>query len=259
MKKVSLVALLATLGIAGANANPAAPANCPKAFQGFHLGGNVGIGLGTGKQLVAVGHNDGDGFVADEGVRNRLGLRGFDGGLNTGYTHRWCNFGLGLEFVANWTDSKGSFTVGDFVDEHSITSSAHLRNSLQVRANFSYVIANLVAPKLILGWDASRFKTRTTVNGFDTFNNLGNPVAFTASKSKYLNAFLVGLGVDFLATKHFIIGMDATLSMFNKTKSARTFNNEGALPETVTQFTSYKPSPYGKISLVVNLSTKDFL
>ncbi|MBI2706893.1 MAG: hypothetical protein HYX35_01035, partial [Proteobacteria bacterium] len=58
MKKVSLFALVlstaatwasaqAPVAVAAPGAVPVAnPCPCPKAFQGFHLGGNVGYGVG---------------------------------------------------------------------------------------------------------------------------------------------------------------------------------------------------------------------
>ncbi len=266
MKKVSLVAILATLGF-GAQADNV-PAGCPKAFQGFHLGGNVGIGLGTASQEVSAFwiQNNGTRLVNDL-YKNRLGLKGFDGGLNTGYTYRTGNLGLGLEFVANWANSKGNFTdyvpnnafpnnpfnVNAPVNAARFSNTLALNNSLQLRANFSYVIANLVAPKLIMGWDASKFKT-SFVDNNQVLNAAGQPTAFAGSQSKYLNGFLIGLGVDFLATKHFILGMDATVSIFNKHNFRRTYTTPANIvalggDRSYTHVARVKPT-YGKISLV---------
>jgi opacity protein-like surface antigen len=249
MKKVSFVALVAALTASTFAANAQnVPANCPKAFQGFFLGGNVGLGTGN------VSHQYNSSFLAVNGTRtqietsnSRLGVRGFDGGLNTGYNHRFGNWGLGLEFVANWTNVKGSrsHTDNNSVFRHT----TRLNNSLQLRGNFSYVIANLVAPKMILGWDSSKWKQQANIS--EVIN--GRTQSVQLNRSKYLNAFLVGAGVDFLATKHFIIGMDATVSMFNKNSITRTVpaaNTRVTGIQSVTGNASAKPF-YTKISLVM--------
>ncbi len=236
----------------------AKPAPCFKAFQGFFLGGNVGLGVGTGSQKLSVTETGGGRTVPLVTTSNRLGVRGFDGGLNVGYNHRICNWGLGLEFVANWTNSKGSRRHEDQLRAAATnTHSARLINSLQLRGNFSYVIANWVAPKLILGWDSAKWRQRTNLTGFGTLNPQGTAVVpFQAQRGKYLNAFLVGAGVDFIATNHVIIGMDATVSIYNKSSFARTHTNTAAGVaatngiNSVTQNGSFKPI-YTKISLVM--------
>lgn len=253
MKKVSLVALVAALTASTFAANAQnAPAHCPKAFQGFFLGGNVGLGIGAGSQSYNASEATGDVTTNLISSGNRLGVRGFDGGVNVGYNHRFCNFGLGLEFVANWTNVKGS-RGGSFGDV-SFRESARLNNSLQLRANFSYVIANLVAPKLIVGWDASKWKQKSALVGGGTFNDAGEAVGFTAGKSKYLNAILFGAGVDFLATRHLVLGFEATVSLPKKGSFSRTFNNtavaiRNGAPDSVTQKGSFRPQPYGAIKL----------
>jgi opacity protein-like surface antigen len=202
MKKVSLLALVLALGASEAAISAVdggTPAPCPNGFKGFFLGGNIGYGIGGARQ----------GFKQDEGnvfaIRNKVVLRGVDGGVNVGYNYVWGNrWGLGLEFVANWANSSGKVQTFDNEDaeNEAFQVRAKLNNSLQVRANFSYVIANLVAPKVILGWDNSQWKQSFIAAEGDT--------AFKNKHSQRFNSFLFGFGVDFLAMKHVIFGFEYT-------------------------------------------------
>jgi opacity protein-like surface antigen len=222
MKKVSLIALAitttaATLASAQAPVAVSNPCPCPKAFQGFFLGGNIGYGIGTGKMRWTV--NDVEEFRADRAVR------GFDGGLNVGYNHRICNFGIGIEGVFNWTNAKGTFRSTTF--QHR----AQIGNYAQLRGNLSYVICNLVAPKIILGWQNSQWKSRTSVD------------PLSDRSKKRLNSFLWGLGVDFLLAKHVIGGIEYTGTVGSK----KTFTFVEGLN---THRVSLKPQ-YNKIALTL--------
>jgi opacity protein-like surface antigen len=239
MKKVSLLALalssVATAAFAQVAPAPAPmvaaapPCPCPKAFQGFHLGGNIGYGVGYGKTIVngtqfALSHN------------NKLGVSGFDGGLNVGYTHRFGNIGVGLEGVFNWASVKGSARqAGNF------TYTAKLQNSIQLRGNLSYIICNLVAPKIILGWDNSKWERKGTIlNGDGSVFANGN-----RGKGRY-NSFLWGAGVDFLVAKHVIAGLEYT-----GTTAGRKTQNITNIDGTAATY-SFKPQ-YNKFALTVKV------
>jgi opacity protein-like surface antigen len=213
MKKVSLFALALTttastwaaaqapVAVAAPGAVPVAnPCPCPKAFQGFHLGGNVGYGVGYVKTAVSSGVPAGSTYL-----KNNLGVNGFDGGLNVGYTHRFGNFGLGLEGVFNWASTKGQLSTNfGFTAPTYFVDKLQMRNSIQLRANLSYVICNLVAPKIILGWDNSEWRRTLTTNA------AGTPATTLGNQKKRLNSFLFGAGVDFLLAKHVIAGFEYT-------------------------------------------------
>ncbi len=197
MKKVSLLAfLLATVSTA-ASADPV-PAGCPKAFQGFHLGANIGYGVGTSKHKIS----------DDTSLRNNLGINGVDGGIGTGYTHRFGNWGLGLVFDANWSNSTGKVRVTD-TNGDLITSKARLQNSLQLWARTGYVIVEKVMPFIGLGWDNSSWKHSVTTD------------SASFSKSKRLNAFLWKCGVDFLASKHVVMGVEYTGTSGGRNSASR--------------------------------------
>ncbi len=245
MKKVSLFALALTatastwasaqapVAVAAPGAVPVAnPCPCPKAFQGFHLGGNVGYGVGYVKTTQSDGVPAGTNYF-----RNNLGVNGFDGGLNVGYTHRFGNFGLGLEGVFNWASSKGqtSNNVLGFV----LTDKLQKRNSIQVRANLSYVICNLVAPKIILGWDNSEWQRTSTATTTSETVKVG-------SQKKRLNSFLFGAGVDFLLAKHVIAGIEWTGTAGATMKTGLINNNVAPANFALTA----KPQ-YNKFALVV--------
>lgn len=226
MKKVSLLALalssVATAAFAQVAPVPAPvvaapPCPCPKAFQGFHLGGNVGYGIGSGKVTN----------VQDQTHSNKLGVSGFDGGLNVGYTHRFGNIGVGLEGVFNWVNAKGTFK------NDSMNYSAKLKNSIQLRGNLSYIICNLVAPKIILGWDNSQWERKAAV----AFEN--GVVSGTTKKGRF-NSFLWGAGVDFLVAKHVIAGLEYTGT------------TSGRKNDSNTNTYSFKPQ-YNRFALTVKV------
>lgn len=244
MKKVSLLTLALSMtaaGVATAQAPVANPCPCPKAFQGFFLGGNIGYGIGSVKEKA---RND----VAIAGVvfpgssepvlANNLGVQGFDGGLNVGYTHRLGNFGLGIEGVFNWANSKGQNYSAPLGGAYA--SRLRLKESAQLRGNFSYVICNLVAPKIILGWDSSRWERRFIANA-------GNTSATKNTNRARFNGFLWGAGVDFLLAKHVIAGLEYT----GVSSGSKSFKSSVTSKDEVTT-TTHKVKPiYNKFALTV--------
>jgi opacity protein-like surface antigen len=220
MKKVSLLTLIlsattANWASAADNTPGTPPANCQKAFEGFHLGGNLGYGVGVGNQKVSLDQGNG----SSESTSNRLGVRGVDGGVGVGYTKRFGNFALGLAFDANWTGVSGSHTdtdvIGATATQGATTSQtslkARLRNSLQLYARMGYVIGGQAMPFIKLGWSNDQWRHKATISttGEDSIS---------AKKSKRLNGFLWGLGVDFLAWKHVVVGFEYTGTIAGKEK-----------------------------------------
>jgi len=216
MQKVSLgaLALLATTVAASAQVTTVAanPANCPKAFQGFWLTGNTGFQVGTGK----------DSFEDDsqeQVFKGDLGFKGFDGGVGVGYLHRVCNWGLGLNFNANWTSAKGKERFGSEAGEDEDGNptfasfsehKAHLQNSLQVYAKLGYVICGQAMPYVGLGWDNSRWEHKFVTNNGTTSDS--------DKKKKRHNSLLWTAGVDLLATKHVVVGLQYTGTAGKKEK-----------------------------------------
>lgn len=250
MKKVSLfvAALLATASTYASAQAPVAvaaapaavpvsqPCPCPKAFQGFHLGGNIGYGVGVARTNLTV---DPAGPPGPIPTSNKLGVQGFDGGLNVGYTHRFGNFALGLEGVFNWASSKGQFATSlglAGLPGFGFTDQVRLNNSIQVRANIGYAICNLVMPKIILGWDNSQW-TRT-------INDVTDQVRLARQRSRY-NSFLWGLGVDFLLAKHVIGGFEYTGTIGNKKSFGPVFDLQGN-----SELGNTRPQ-YNKFALVI--------
>lgn len=250
MKKVSLLTAVSLIAAqsAFADSGVAVPASapCPNCFKGFFLGGNVGYGIGGAKQQFAE-HVAGSGHDYAIGSKP-LGIRGVDGGINVGYNYVFANkFGLGLEFVANWASSDGKTTflhtdAGALVGDGA-QARAKLNNSLQLRANFSYVIANVVAPKIILGWDNSQWKQTFASNLEEA---AADPV-FKSQKKHRLNGFLWGLGVDFCAMKHVIFGFEYTGTI----ASSKSYNVVD--PATGNDYkASFKPQ-YNKFALTAKV------
>lgn len=159
MKKVSLLtALLVTAGISAASAD-ALMGGCPKAFQGFHLGGTLGYGVGYAKSGSA-----------------KAGVSGVEGGIGTGYTFGCGHWRFGPAFDAVWANTKGN--------------DVRLKNSLELYGKAGYVICDKVMPFLALGWANAKW------------SGVGS--------STRVNSLLWKAGVDFLATKHLVLGMEYT-------------------------------------------------
>jgi len=200
------VLLLSLLGTPLASAaQETSPVSCPKAFQGFFVGANIGYGFGTASHSFT--QSTGTPFMQ----RDTLSFTGIDGGLNAGYTHVFNNnIGIGLEFVANWSNSKGESNTTNRENGSLITrgSSPRLISALQLRGNLSYVICNFVAPKIILGWDNSLWKRELHASGTGAPGS--PPFSFGAHASSRRNGFLWGAGVDFLVLTHWIIGFEYT-------------------------------------------------
>ena len=236
MKKISLVALLLATAGGVASAETLVP-GCPKAFQGFHLGGNIGYGVGVGSQKLAV-----DDGTDTDGFKNKLGIRGVDGGIGVGYTHRFGNWALGLAFDANWASSKGKINTFLNADDGShnegISVQARLKNSLQLYARGGYVIGGQVMPFIGLGWDNSNWHQNfvRSETGADDISG---------RKSKRFNAFLWKAGVDFLATKHVVLGIEYTGTIAGSKKFQGTGDAAG-------NFASFKPQ-YNKFALTAKI------
>lgn len=170
MKKVSLVAFAASLATTSLAVAEMAP--CPKAFEGFGLGGTLGYDVGYSKTKEG-----------PSGTKQDLGFKGIDGGILVDYTKRLCNWAVGVQFLANWANTKGK------TDD---PTKLRLKNSLDLLGRVGYVIGGQAMPYLGLGWENARWQSKNAVFG---------------NKRKRLNGFLWAVGTDFLATKHVVLGV----------------------------------------------------
>ena len=246
MKKVSLAALVAALTLPTFASADVVTGGCPKAFQGLHLGGNLGVAVGSGQNKWQRRQDN----VTRPDIEDtaRLGPRGVDGGVNVGYTYRFTNcslnnFIVGLEFVANWSNAQAEHRAIDNTNVNAvqIRQRVSLRNSLQLRGNFGYVINNLVAPKFIVGWDSSRWAQRAV------FNDELIPIE-TLNKTKYHEGVLLGLGVDVLATRHFIVGFETTATFAGRKTTNKRLNQ--AFSPGEFHRNAWKPEVYLKGAIV---------
>lgn len=202
-------------GSAIAQMEAPACSQCPKAFEGFYLGANIGYGVGGVTTRV---RRDVATMVANTAVNqtarasSRDNIRGVDGGLSVGYLHRFCNLAAGLDFTANWVGSsvsgKATSTTSALgpTTNGSVTANAsykvRLENSLQLAAKLGWVIGQAL-PFIKLGWDNSQWDVKGIAN-------FGQSAAIRGSKDKRFNAFLWGAGVDFLAVRNFALGFEYT-------------------------------------------------
>lgn len=232
MKKVSLFAfLLATatsFGVTAASAETLVP-GCPKAFQGFGIRGIIGYSVGFARERSR--------FVSEDtgiaGTNSRdIGFRGLAGGVGIDYTHRLCNWALGIGFDAIWSNTNGKHRSRIFNEDSGEVIATHnsktrLRNSLQLFGRVGYVIGGQVMPFIGLGWDNSQWKHSPRFAEGDE--------GFGAHKRKRINAFLWKAGVDFLATKHFILGFEYTGTAGGSLRPHRNFEEEGVTVRSRTR------------------------
>ncbi|HUX78219.1 MAG TPA: autotransporter outer membrane beta-barrel domain-containing protein [Alphaproteobacteria bacterium] len=240
MKTITLLSCIYLAGTAAeASAEQPPPiSSCPKPFQGFFLGANIGYGVGSARNHLTKTTNS----LFDSKLD--FGYNGIDGGLNTGYNYIFDNkFGLGIEFVANWANAKAKFntTIAQNGSHQVIGAGPNLKNSLQLRANFSYVIYGLVAPKIILGWDNSlwRRKLNASEAGLP-----GGDFSLNGQEKSRRNGFLWGLGIDFLVLKHCMIGFEYTGTIVRK-QTLRSVE-----PVTKNAFVNSLRQQYNKFALV---------
>lgn len=206
-------------GSAVAQTEAPACSQCPKAFEGFYLGANVGYGVGgvtTNVKRNAATAIGPTAVTQTARASSRDNIRGVDGGLSVGYLHRFCNLAAGLDFTANWVGSsvsgraRSTTAAAGPVANGSVTANAsyktRLENSLQLAAKLGWVIGNAL-PFIKLGWDNSQWDVKGTARFIP---NSGQTFAARGSKDKRLNGFLWGAGVDFLAVRNFALGLEYT-------------------------------------------------
>lgn len=185
MRKVILItSFLVTLSFESAVARESDC--CSKPFEGFHLGTNIGYGVGYAKQTVPI-----EDLPFSTLINNKGGLNGIDGGIGTGYTTAFNNWRFGVTFDANWASTQGKLKSKD-----PIVLQACLKNSLQLYGKTGYVIGGKTMPFIGLGWDNS---------AWDQFLLIINE---SFSKTKRHNALLWKAGVDFLTTDNIILGFE---------------------------------------------------
>lgn len=284
MKKVSLLGFILTATVphlASANAGVEGPAVavqaggpcCPKAFQGFGLKGILGYGVGVGKQKSFIDRrasaSAGGAVISRARSRTDIGYNGVDGGVGVDWTQRLCNWAVGIGFDATWAGTSGNRRA-DFFEAATATTAAEagvqhskvrLKNSLQLYGKLGYVMREIAMPFVALGWDNSQWKQNTqfataaqaAVAASAALPGGLSPVAATrahAHKSKRFNAFLWKAGVDFLATKHVVLGLEYTGTIAGRKKGHRTFTDRTG---TITRVgTSFKPQ-YNKFALTAKI------
>ena len=264
MKKVSLLALaLSTTMATFASAQapmpvPAAPGAapcatacpCPKAFAGFSFGGNLGYSFVASslKSVVAQNAVAGGALLQTTTGAYNTAMQGVDGGLIVGYLHRVGNWGFGVDFLANWASTKGQSaatyapTAGTtLVDAYKVK----LNNALDLRAVFSYVISNLVMPKIMLGWENAQYKL-SAAQALTVPGVTGSPAgAGIQTKSTRLNGFLWGAGVDFLVAKNVVCGLEYTGVVLGSQKLAYTYTSGAS---NYVSALTMKPSVYTRLA-----------
>lgn len=239
MKKISLLTTLlaATVATAATAAGEVASGPCcPKAFQGFHVQGILGYGTGYGNHKSRHDFNRSwvDGFgdtITAAGThrsKSKLGFSGVSGGLGLGYTHRFGNMALGLNFDALWSNVSGKHRYNTNFSETETTPAGvsnggvnaglrgshkvHLKNSLQLYGRAGYVLG-MAMPWVGLGWDSSSWgqntRARSTYAAIPPATIAApTSIAFSGSKSKRVNSLLVIVGADWLATKHLVLSTE---------------------------------------------------
>ena len=243
MKKFSLlrfILIATTVSVVFIHGEAAAQSrgDCPQAFQGFSLGGNIGYGIGWTKHQFRWHQG---GFNAS----SNLAVKGVDGGLGVGYTSRFGTWALGLGFDANWSGADGKSKVAFpqfFGQPTHANASVRLKNSLQLYGKLGYVIREIVQPFIALGWDNSQWKERASIN-------LGSLFSASAERSKRLNGFMWKVGMDVLATQCIVFGFEYTGTITRRQKFNVTREIFGQ-PQTFSG--SFRPQ-YNKFALTAKI------
>jgi opacity protein-like surface antigen len=198
---LAIVALTTSLtGVVLANS----AAQASKEFEGIFIGVNAGHSSGKSKVSHSLYLSP---VLGNTSLQNTLGTSGIEGGIHLGYNHRINNIVLGLEGVYNFPKINGNhnLNLNNVINSHE--SIKMLRN-FQVRANLSYVICNIVAPKVIVGWHNSHWKRN---NNFYSLNK--------ETVSTNHNSFMWGVGADFIVYKNWMAGIEYTSILGAKKKS----------------------------------------
>lgn len=218
---------------------------CPKAFEGFYLGANVGYGVGgvtTKAQRTGVTKIVRTTVSQTAQASSRDNLRGVDGGLSVGYLHRFGSLAAGLDFTANWVGSNvsGKATsitsgIGPNVNGFVTTNASYkvrLENSLQLAAKLGWVIGQAL-PFIKLGWDNSQWEVKGTASFTPS---VGQNFVVHGSKDKRLNSFLWGAGVDFLAVRNFALGFEYTGTIAGNQKMIQKNGNSISIKPQYNKF-----------------------
>lgn len=219
MKKSYILTLALLISSAQAFANatyakdgcPPKPCPCPSPFQGVYLGGNIGYGMAQLQQHTNV-QGTFPGVGAFQTIQSpKDSISGADGGIILGYNYVFKNnIGLGLEAVFNWMSVRTTFPLSYSVagSPGSGYKTLALKNAFELRVPISYVISNVIAPKILLGWDNALWT--------ENYNNY-NVAGYTAFNKTRHNGFLWGAGFDVLLTNHIIGGLEYTGIAYNGT------------------------------------------
>jgi len=180
----------------------ACPKECPKdcphkskmdatsIFQGFKVGGNLGVGFGKARHRF-YGGNDIDGSQ-----NNDLGIVGIDGGLNAGYDHVFegTSFLLGLEGVANWSSAQGfQRTTSDSLTQRT---KAALKHSLQLKGRLGYVMDKTLIYG-VMGWDNGYWDFESSLSGIGAIQKKG-----------YISGLITGAGIETYITQKVSLGIE---------------------------------------------------
>lgn len=207
LKKLTIYSTLMTAAMTAtslAEVQPCSP------FKGFYAGGNVGYGVGRSKEKFQANIPTANASIY---AKDRVSLEGVSGGINLGYTYVFpCTpVALGLEGVADWSNTKGSHNfqagIGSPPIAGNFKASAHLKQTFQVLARFGYTLGRAM-PYLKFGWDNSLWQYDGTISR--TVPGQANARFLTFRKHKRLNGIAYGLGVDLAVYKCFIAGLEFT-------------------------------------------------
>lgn len=176
-------------------------------FTGFYAGAN--LGYGTGK--VDFNNN----LAAPASTKADLSVSGMIGGLHGGYQYQIESFVLGAEAALSLSNTEGSVTTS------AIKSALKRKNSFILAGRLGYVMNSNLLPYVKLGWDNASFEQKTT-GSVTAANNI--------SKSKRINGFVAGLGLDALVGQNFMVGGEWSYTFYSKTTLVGGATNNSSTP-----------------------------
>ena len=200
LKRLTILTLFTGLGcttsMAHESTTPAAHDH--KNFAGFNFGGNIGLGIGNTKvnrqYYVQTTYSD----------NIDMSTSGVVGGINAGYG--WVipqNYYLGIQAQADYAEVIGN--IESYASRETVSRvKLKMQYMYSLYGRIGKVIHNAL-PYIKIGASFARWQAEVN-------SSLGP----RADSAKTLMGYSVGLGSDFLVSKHLSLGADYTYSRFKR-------------------------------------------
>jgi opacity protein-like surface antigen len=219
MKKLAFALMTSALTAAAV-----LPASAASEYTGFYVGLNAGYGIGTGT-------SNGSFQPAVPGPvgtsQTDIGTKGLRGGLHFGYDHMMTKvFLLGLEASGDFSNTEGKANTFNGVNG-TIETKAQRRDAFGLALRVGALLNNSMLTYLKVGAETAKWKLSSST-GDANFAVVGGGIP-TATATKRLTGFVLGLGFETMLTKHISFGGEWTHTWYGKTKTVGPLRQTAAL------------------------------